>query len=137
MKTPIFVYGTLRTGLHNYNRILKGNVSEAVEAKLENFDMYSIGGAYPAIVAGKGEVVGELIEVNDEHYDETMRALDHLEGYFPRDKRNSMYLRETLTVTTADGEKVEAYVYLWNRPVPATHIPSGDWVDYKFGGLAV
>ncbi|MGY4691529.1 gamma-glutamylcyclotransferase [Salibacterium sp. K-3] len=28
MNLPVFVYGTLRTGLHNYERILKGLTEE-------------------------------------------------------------------------------------------------------------
>lgn len=136
-KQAIFVYGTLRTGFHNYNRLLKGRVNETVDATLKGFDMYSIGGSYPAIVSGSGEVTGELMYIDDENYDETMRSLDWLEGYTPQRENHSMYLRITLTVVTADGELVDAYVYLWNRPVPDTKIASGDWVNFKQGNIAI
>jgi gamma-glutamylcyclotransferase (GGCT)/AIG2-like uncharacterized protein YtfP len=131
-KTPVFVYGTLREGFGNYMRILKGKASEPQKATLDGFEMYSVGG-FPAIMPGEGQVIGEVMYLNEDQYERTMLNLDGLEGYYPQRENYSMYLRRTMTVTLENGEKVDAYVYLWNRPIPGPKVESGDWKEYTYG----
>lgn len=75
------------------------------------FDGYSArwGGAVANIVPTEGSVVwGGLYVLTPEH----IEALDGYEG------RGIRYDRQTLTVVTADGEKVQAAVYLRSSPQP-------------------
>lgn len=129
---PAFVYGTLREGFGNYSRLLEGKVKSNTPATLEGFEMFSVGG-FPAILPADGVIVGELIEIDEDQYTNTLHDLDILEGYYPGKESHSMYLRKTMTVTTEDGEKVEAYVYIWNRPAPRIKVTSGDWKQYVKG----
>lgn len=132
MKTPAFVYGTLLEGFGNYSNILKGNVDSIKPATLEGFQMYSVsGGGFPAILPGKGTVVGELMYIEERKYNHILKRLDQLEGYYETSERHSMYLRRTMKVTTESGEEVEAYVYIWNRGIPGPKVESGDWRSYK------
>lgn len=128
-QTPAFVYGTLREGFGNYKRLLEGHTTNIEEATLEGFEMYSVGG-FPAILPAEGTVVGELITIDEDKYEPVLRSLDRLEGYYPQSKDNSMYLREKMEVITSNGEKVEAYVYVWNRPAPREKVESGDWKQF-------
>lgn len=127
-KKLFFVYGTLLEGFSNYNRILKGKTVSIREAKIEGFDMYSVG-FFPAIVPGEGTVFGEVIEVDPAVYEETKMRLDILEGYYPTKPKSSMYLRKEMKVLVGD-EEVDAYVYIWNDGLPDIKVHSGSWRDY-------
>lgn len=129
-QTPAFVYGTLREGFRNYARLLEGNTTNIEQATLEGFEMYSVHDSFPAILPAEGTIVGELITIKEEIYDQVLRNLDRLEGYNPQSKDNSMYLREKREVITSNGEKVEAYVYIWNESEPRQKVESGDWKQF-------
>lgn len=129
-KLPFFVYGSLLEGLYNHERILKGQVTSINKATLEDHEMYSVG-QYPAIIEGKGTIQGELVEVKD--FESNIVRLDMLEGYYEDKPEASMYIREVKTVTLEDGTKVEAYVYIWNRPLPRVKVESGDWKKFING----
>ena len=64
--------------------------------------MYSLG-RFPGIKEGQGRVLGELYRVDED----TFRALDRLEGH------PVMYERQLNLITTDAGDKVEAWVYVY------------------------
>lgn len=77
MTKLVFVYGTLKRTYGN-NRLLKDSKFLGTAVTCEDaFSMYT--GGFPYVLPeGSFHVKGELYEVEDE---ETLRNLDHLEGY--------------------------------------------------------
>jgi gamma-glutamylcyclotransferase (GGCT)/AIG2-like uncharacterized protein YtfP len=123
---PVFVYGTLRKGFGNYNNILKGNTVMEFNAETTGILCEVFGGGFPAMVEGGEIVKGELMFIDEFEYEQTLQRLDRLEGYHPKDRGNSMYLRETKMVKNElNGESVEAWTYIWNGRRLGAKIPSG------------
>ena len=73
--------------------------------------------------------------INPDLYDDVVNDLDGLEGYYGPGYPGNMYDRVLVTVTTADGDQVEAYTYLvasalYERRVRSLPvIASGDWLN--------
>lgn len=137
MNLPIFVYGTLRTDQGNYNWALAGRTTSEVEATMSGMVMHDQGGfpfAYPTEDPAD-VIVGDLMRIRDDLYQETLASLDGLEGYFGP-QGNNLYERGIRTVTLADGTNVEAYTYFasdylyTSRVHRLPRIESGDWIDY-------
>jgi gamma-glutamylcyclotransferase (GGCT)/AIG2-like uncharacterized protein YtfP len=131
-KLPFFVYGTLMTGFGNNKRYLGNVVEKSDKAILANANLFDVsGGAYPGLVIGAGEVVGELITIKDSaDYEEVLAGVDRLEGYHEGYQR-SLYIRRRAIVTDSEGFRYSAWVYLWNRLVDGRfEVPNGDWRAY-------
>lgn len=128
----VFVYGSLRSGMFNYEKLLKGKVkgleSGTVCGKL--FHIENKG--YPAVICGDSKIVGELMEFKD--FKKTLRELDELENYNEEDK-NSEYIREVVEVSLENGTKEKAYFYRYNKEADINKVDkllkvnSGDWVN--------
>lgn len=83
--------------------------------------MISIG-PYPAVLEGDETIHGEYYEFEDPA--ELLPRLDGIEG--------SDYRRERVGVTLGDGERAEAWIYLWNGTLQdGPRIPSGDWRAHR------
>ena len=123
----IFVYGSLRRGMHNdIHRFFERTEAEAeyLGTTVVKGKMYSLG-AFPYITEPfpydrQGEVVlGEVYEIKSSRV-KLLKALDRLEGY------PSFYNRKM--VSTALGE---VWVYfIPNRTEVSPQVPNGDWVSY-------
>ena len=131
---PVFVYGTLRNSLGNYNNILRGNTVHEEPATLVGATMLDAGGFPFVTTEGEGTIIGEVMYLDPANADHTMARLDRLEGYRGPRVPGNMYEREEVTVLSADGIPFTAYAYITatgfrrhtNRmPV----IESGDWKD--------
>ena len=132
----IFVYGSLREGFFNYDKYLDGKVLENTPACLKGMHLYHMPyKGYPAILPGDGKVLGEIIRVTD--YDNTIKAIDDMEGFLGTDNPDNEYnkiLLEVENLTTR--EKENCYVYFYNKDrdlifdEKAIHIPDGDWKNY-------
>lgn len=117
----VSVYGTLRQGQGNYERLLSQYGDPlSTERTEEEFTMESLGG-FPALIPGNSSAVIELYDVDED----TMRRLDMLEGY------PTFYDRKLISTSLGD-----AWIYFmeeshgsWERPI----IESGDWVEYTVG----
>jgi len=128
---PVFVYGTLRRGQHNY-RLLRGRTVAEHPAVLPGHVLHDAG--LPYVVPGNTEdrVIGELMVVCPTQHAEVLQALDWLEGYRPG--QSSHYVRVRATVQLRDGAQernVDAWVYLAGErflPSAATLVASGDWL---------
>jgi gamma-glutamylcyclotransferase (GGCT)/AIG2-like uncharacterized protein YtfP len=119
---PAFVYGTLRNGFGNYYGCLEGKTDKEVIATLVADIHLLRGGNIPGIKKGDGVVVGELMYINPKVYQFVMEDLDSLEG------NGFFYNREEVTVTTKEGEKVQAWTYFYCTPNRlGVLIPDGDY----------
>ena len=91
----VFVYGTLMNGEGNHHFL--ENSTCLGKAAIEGYDMYNVGGFYPAIIPGNSRIIGELYEVPEND----MPSIDMLEG------EGSLYIRKC-EITT--GNEL-AYIY--------------------------
>lgn len=140
---PAFVYGTLRATCGNYEWCLKGRTESEKPATLTGARMWSNGGMFPYVSMSDATeanvVVGELMYIPENLFAEVLRDLDGLEGYRGENNAYNHYDRKIVTVTTADGEQVEAYTYLVSERIydsrfrecdPSIVITSGDWLTH-------
>ncbi len=87
---------------------------------------------YPGMVPstdGADQVFGELYRMRDAA--ELLRVLDEYEGCSEKHPKPHEYVRARVAVTTGDGATVQAWTYLYNRPV--AHLPriaSGRFLDH-------
>jgi len=127
----VFVYGTLREGECRFGiDSLVGVLHK--EAELKNFDMLSINGSFPGLVPGEGTVKGEV------HVFKTFAELNRIEGFSEKDLKNSLYLRQTVTISTPEGE-MEASTYVFNEDADTAReryrsVETGDWLDEASAG---
>ncbi len=117
----IFAYGTLLPGMPR-NNVLAGALR--LGPGIVPGDLLDLG-RYAGLVPGKGEVTGELFQVDGRLRD----LLDQVEGFRPVDPQGSLYVRRGVTVRRfSDGEPVDAEAYFFNQVTGAeTPIPCGDY----------
>ena len=134
----LFVYGSLREGFFNYNKYLDGKVIEKKDAKLENMKLYHLPyKGYPALTYGKDTVYGEIMVLDPAHYEDTLKAMDQLEGFIAKDNPDNEYHRVILEVEdTHTKEKEKCFVYFYNQahdPLfdnSAIYLPHGNWKEH-------
>ena len=126
----LFVYGSLRSGLHNtiYTHISRYFVLDgmgAVQGKL--YDL----GEYPGAVHTTEEyfITGEVYHIaQTENFEWAMRQLDDYEGV-----EIALFRREPVHVLF-QNTTVVAWIYWYNGAITdQTQIKSGDYVAYKMG----
>jgi len=105
----LFAYGTLRDALQR-DMILRGAQSREVGPATAPGALYDLGN-YPGLVdGGPGDrVPGVLVELADE------AALTRLDEY--EDVDAGLFVRRRASVRPDAGGDVEAWVYVYNRPV--------------------
>lgn len=124
-KSLVFVYGSLRQGMGNHY-MMEGTefIGTAVVNGYRLLDV----GAFPAVIVGEGEVVGEVYEVKEAD----LARLDRFEGC------PSLYVREeAIAKFHGSSECVNVFIYRWNKDASKLRpIKSGDYVFYrrKVGG---
>lgn len=126
MPDLVFVYGTLMRGFdHPMSKLLSNGADFLGEASCRG-RLYRVA-HYPGLLHSDdpGDVVfGELFRLRQP--DELMAALDDYESVGPGYNPPTLYLRERIAVTLADGSTSEAWTYIYNRPVIETkRITSG------------
>ena len=86
-------------------------------------------GWYPALETGRGEVHGVLYTATFEFGAADLAGLDDWEDYCADQAARSLYVREEMVVTDANGTSVAAQGYRFNQPLPdgAVAIPEGDF----------
>ena len=128
--TSFAVYGLLRPGESAYRRFRLARRCRLIGPCRIPGDLYDAGG-YPALVSGEGRVRADLLESRDP---KLFAELDAFEDFDPKTPAKSLYLRQKVPVETDTGV-VEAWVYVFNRPVAALRrIASGDWLARRIGG---
>lgn len=133
LRLPVFVYGTLRPGQGNYQWALAGQTVSEVPASVAGLALYD-GPGFPYAVlsdAPEDRVLGDVITIRDDAYDEVLARLDGLEGYRPGG--GGLYDRVHVTAVTGTGA-VEAWTYtvpprrLTTVLSQHARIASGDWL---------
>ena len=121
-----FFYGTLMSG--HRGRLFEG-IAELVGPATVRGDLYAVSQvSFPALLHGDGIVHGEHWRATPDTLARVLHTTDSIEGYRPRDRANSMYLRELAPLLDSD---VQAWVYVWNSPLSwLTPIESGSWREY-------
>ncbi|MGL5694577.1 MAG: gamma-glutamylcyclotransferase family protein [Peptostreptococcaceae bacterium] len=131
----VFVYGSLRSDMFNYEIYLDGKVTNNEKSTIDG-DLFHIDNkGYPAVVPGDGEVVGELMEFKD--FEGTLKELDELEAYEEGKEDENEYNRKVVDVKLEDGSTEKAYYYEYNPPADYNkddkliEVKSGDWKQYR------
>lgn len=128
----LFVYGTLRSGLHHpaYEYISNKFIligESKVKGKL--YDM----GDYPAAIPTQDEyyIVGELYQLKeDQDFSWVIAQIDDYEGVNPEPGETALYKREMTTVYTGD-KTTGAWIYWYNNDTSGKPIiESGDVLQY-------
>jgi len=130
MSSHLFVYGTLRR---------RGGAD--VEGKVAGIE-YIGEGSMPgkmALVAefpgvaddpeNAGQVIGEVYRLANEAAD--FAVLDEYEDCRAHDQFGGVYRREQRDIRLMDGRIIQAWVYIYNRPMDAfPQIESGDFIRF-------
>lgn len=126
----IFVYGTLMRGFdHPMSKLLSAGADFLGAATCPG-RLYLVA-HYPGLLrpSQSGDVVhGELYRMH--RADELLATLDDYESCGPGYAIPTLYLRERVDVTLADGSVMEAWTYIYNRPVTEqSRIASGRFLE--------
>ncbi len=120
----IFFYGSLRPRYDTQRRIGIASMVRHLGSAEVRGALHDLG-AYPALAAGSGPVLGDLYEVLDSGLS---AVLDAFEGFDPSNPSASLYVRERVDLVAPAGV---AWVYRHHHPLdPATIVASGDWVAH-------
>ncbi|WP_242359058.1 gamma-glutamylcyclotransferase family protein [Lactococcus petauri] len=134
MLRKIFVYGSLRTDMFNYEKYLKGEVLESTPAKIKGNLFHIENKGYPAIFDGDSEIIGEVFTFYD--FSKSIRTLDGMENFNPESPESSEYLRQSTTASLSNGQTEEVYYYHYNPNASLNSndqlvpVDSGDWLEY-------
>lgn len=112
----VFVYGSLRKGMYNYDIYLKNQSVYCGNGYIQGSLMTITGVIYPAFLQeGQDLVLGELYDVDEQ----TFKRLDELESYYGEHCQDNEYNRVCLDILDKDGKKIDqAYVYEYNMDNP-------------------
>jgi len=126
----LFVYGSLKFGENNHNRIFSG-YDIKVRPAWTYGKLYDLG-YFPAMTEGENKVYGELIEFDDI---EILRKIDYLEGYRGENSNFNFYDRKEIEIF-ADKNEVRAWAYFLNKSKiiesDGELITSGVWSNYRY-----
>lgn len=130
----IFVYGSLRTGFYNYDKYLKGKVSDTKLGNVKGKLYHMPNKGYPALLEGEDIVIGEVMTIKD--FEEVMIPMDKMENYYgPNDIRNE-YNRIIMDVKLENGETESCYVYYYAMNDEevfnenSIYVSNGDWANF-------
>jgi len=104
-KVNLFVYGTLMS-TNRSNRTYLDDAEYLGKFTLDGYELYDLG-SYPGIVEGNDKVKGELYAVSIDKLDD----IDRYEG------EGFLYTRKMVQILGEGNEKLNAYTYVYNKPV--------------------
>ena len=125
-----FVYGSLKCGEMNHDRIFGGFDIKVTPAWTYG-KLYDLG-YFPALTEGNNKVYGELIEFDNL---EILKRVDNLEGYRGENSNYNFYERREIQVFS-DINEVRAWAYFLNKckiiESDGDLITSGIWSIYRY-----
>lgn len=134
MINKFFTYGTLQTGCSNHGIIDPRAIEKIESATAKSYDLHMHEcQVFPCMINGTGEVKGELITIKEEYFEEVLKDLDFLEGYYENNSSASLYHRVLSSYETSEGKEVQAYGYIYNHLIRgglAQRVWSGDFKEY-------
>jgi len=122
-----FVYGTLRRGQSNYQRLLEGKEGFSFlgpAVTINKYTMFSSGIPFVHKQPEISVIKGEVFMVWD---NKLIKSLDALEGH--RDGERHGYHREKTPVRLDGGINMLAWLYFYYGVPHGTIVHSGDWLD--------
>jgi gamma-glutamylcyclotransferase (GGCT)/AIG2-like uncharacterized protein YtfP len=126
----LFVYGSLKFGEINHNRIFSDYDIKITSAWTYG-KLYDLG-YFPALAEGDNKVYGELIEFNNL---EILVRVDSLEGYRGDNSNFNFYDRKEIIVYINENE-ITAWAYFLNKckikESDGELITSGVWSNYRY-----
>lgn len=128
---PFFVYGTLLPNQPNYY-LWKDSIADTKNGIIRNYQLFDMG-HYPMIVESEGNnVVGMLMYIKTEDYEEITKIIDNLEGYNPENHGNSAYNREIRDIKLENGELEKALIYIGSEDFVKKDntVKRGNWVKH-------
>ena len=136
-RLPLAVYGTLRPGFGNHG-LLAGRTHRQAPGLVDGYELVVDRIPFARRRPG-GRLVVEVVWPSPRAYDRVLADADQLEGYDPHgDPADNLYVRVAVTVTTAVGEQVRAWLYEVG-PLGRSHlspglvpVPSGDYADVRY-----
>lgn len=136
MTQKIFVYGSLRTGMYNYDIYLKDRIVQSELAYVLG-SLYTIHNAsYPALLKGTDFIAGEIMEIEDAAI---LKQLDDLEGWMGEGNIHNEYHKVLTKIYDDKGVQIdELPVYFFNLDNPAHQnsidalIKEHDYVKYIY-----
>ncbi len=119
----MFVYGTLRTGMYNYEKYYKEHDSFRGYGYVKG-QLHTIRGkVYPALTEGESMILGEIHEVPDKVQDE----VDLMEGFLGEGRLENEYDKIVSIIYDAGGEAIDRLpVYFYNLRNPENSRLLGD-----------
>ena len=134
MAQKIFVYGTLRKGMYNYDIYLRDQDSFRGYAYIKGSLLSVNDKNYPAyIMEGQDMILGEIHEMSDE----IAEKIDKLEGYLGEGNLRNDYNKIICDIYDGDHQVIDHLpVYVWNQNKVRRHailgddIPSHDFVQF-------
>jgi gamma-glutamylcyclotransferase (GGCT)/AIG2-like uncharacterized protein YtfP len=134
----VFVYGTLRPGQGNYQRLLDGRTVQESPAIAKGLALYGAGFPY-AVPEPGARIVGDLITIEPAQYGQVLAELDALEGVRAQQVSSSHYIRAARSVIAyhalPGGGTWEAFhtawIYLAGPDIDPTRMPriaDNDWL---------
>ena len=128
----LFVYGSLRKGMYNYERYLKGK-SNFVANGVVKGELYALHDvSYPALLMGDEDILGEIYEVDED----VAHDIDVLEGYVHDASQNdyNKVLMEVYVDSLGQSMLLPVYVFNLEREdnvsMLAQRITCNDYVTY-------
>ena len=134
MAQKIFVYGTLRKGMYNYDIYLRDENSFRGYAYIKGSLLSVNDRNYPAyLMEGHDMILGEIHEISDE----TAKKIDKLEGYFGEGDLRNDYNKIICDIYNDESQVIDHLpVYVWNQNKSKRYenlgddIPSHDFVQF-------
>lgn len=132
----VFVYGTLRTGMYNYEKYFQGHVVHRQKGYVKG-ELYSIiDKVYPALIPGERMILGELMDMDDTF---SVEIVDEMEGYYGPHRLDNEYHKMMCTIYDLDKTtEIGAFpVYMYNLDNPhhlhtlGQIIEENDYVTYQ------
>ncbi len=127
----LFVYGSLMSSMEHLMHALLIKEATFIDKAWFQGKLYDLG-EYPGAVASNkvsDKVTGELYLLHNKNI---IRTLDRYEGYNEMNVESSLFRREIVPVTLANGTSQQAFIYLYNSRVSDKNlIYSGDYFQFK------